>query len=129
MNQLQAELLQSERKLIKEKQKYFNLWSKHKELQTVHLAENVKPLMETPQQDDNGSLDKDKELERSLLLDEETMTELTKLHLIMEDVIFALEKVEVIKNYWSIKVCAYPCNDVWKMYTCHVHLFSILDTQ
>ena len=114
MNQLQVELLQSQRKLLKEKQKYFNLWSDHKELQTLHSADNVKPLMETPQQDEDATLDKVEEVKSSQLLDEETMTELAKLHLIMEDVIFALDKVKVIKKYWSDKVCTYPCNNMWK---------------
>ena len=113
MKQLQVDLLRSQRKLIKEKQQYFNLWSKHKELQTLHSADSGKPLTETPQQDDAGSLDKKKELDRSQLLDEETMTELMKLHVIMEDVTFALEKVQVIKKYWSDKVCVYSCNNVY----------------
>jgi len=116
MKQLQVDLLRSQRKLIKEKQQYFNLWSKHKELQTLHSADSGKPLMETPQQDDDGSLDKEKEFDRLALLDKETMTELTKLHLIMEDVIFALEKVQVIKKYWSDKVCFCSCNNVYAIY-------------
>jgi len=102
INQLQVNLLQSQRKLIKEKQKYFYLWGKHKELQTLHSAYSVKPLIEK-HQDEDSSLDKS---EKSQLLDEETMTELSKLYVMMEDVIFALEKVEAIKKYWSIKVCA-----------------------
>jgi len=108
MNQLQVDLLQAHRKLIKEKQKYFYLWGKHKELEALQSADSVKPLMEIPQQDEA----KAEEVEKSQLVDEETMTELTKLHMIMEDVVFALEKVEVIKKYWSDKVCVYPCNNV-----------------
>jgi len=50
---------------------------------------------------------KDKEFDRLLLLDDETMSEVTKLHLIIEDVIFALDKVKAIKKYWSVKVCIY----------------------
>ena len=107
LNQLQGELRQSQSKLLKEKQKYFNLWSKHKELQTLHSEHSVKALEETPRKDEDSLVGKDKEFDRLLLLDDETMSEVTKLHLIIEDVIFALDKVKAIKKYWSVKVCIY----------------------
>ena len=61
-------------KLVKEKQKYSDLLGKYKELQS------------------------------SVSLDSYVQTELTKLQLTMENVTINLEKVEVIKKYWSDKV-------------------------
>ena len=61
-------------KIVKEKQKYSDLLGKYEELLC------------------------------SLSLSNEVQTELTKLELTMEDVNISLEKVEVIKKYWSDKV-------------------------
>ena len=61
-------------KILKEKQKYSDLLGKYKELQS------------------------------SLSLGNEVQTELTKLEVTMENVTVSLEKVEVIKKYWSDKV-------------------------
>ena len=61
-------------KIIKEKQKYSDLLGKYEELLS------------------------------SLSLGNEVQTELTKLELTMENVNISLEKVEVIKKYWSDKV-------------------------
>ena len=61
-------------KIVKEKQKYSDLLGKHEELLS------------------------------SLSLGNEVQTELTKLQLTMENVNISLEKVEVIKKYWSDKV-------------------------
>ena len=90
-------------KICKEKQKYFNLWSQYRELQSKGEPSQV--VMDTPQEEH----DKLEELKTSQLLDTDTMTELTKLQLIMEDVSTSLAKVEVIKKYWSGKVsgCIY----------------------
>ena len=62
-------------KIVKEKQKYSDLLGKYEELQS------------------------------SLSLGSEVQTELTKLQLTMEKVSISLEKIEVIKKYWSDKVC------------------------
>ena len=64
-------------KIVKEKQKYSDLLGKHEELLS------------------------------SLSLGSEVQTELTKLQLTMENVNISLEKVEVIKKYWSDKVYNY----------------------
>ena len=64
-------------------------------------------MEETPRKDEDSLVGKDKEFDRLLLLDDETMSEVTKLHLIIEDVIIALDKVKAIKKYWSVKVCIY----------------------
>lgn len=61
-------------KIVKEKQKYSDLLGKYEELLS------------------------------SLSLGTEVQTELTKLQLTMENVNISLEKVEVIKKYWSDKV-------------------------
>ena len=61
-------------KIVKEKQKYSDLLGKYEELLS------------------------------SLSLGNEVQTELTKLQLTMENVNISLEKVEVIKKYWSDKV-------------------------
>ena len=61
-------------KIVKEKQRYSDLLEKYEELQS------------------------------SLSLGSEVQTELTKLQLTMETVTISLEKVEVIKKYWSDKV-------------------------
>jgi len=44
------------------------------------------------------------ELQSSLSLGTEVQTELAKLELTMDNVNISLEKVEVIKKYWSDKV-------------------------
>ena len=49
-------------------------------------------------------LEKYEELHNSLSLGSEVQTELTKLQLTMDTVSISLEKVEVIKKYWSDKV-------------------------
>ena len=64
-------------KLVKEKQKYSDLLRKYEELQS------------------------------SLSLGSEVQTELTKLQLTMDNVNISLEKVEVIKKYWSDRVYNY----------------------
>ena len=64
-------------KIVKEKQKYSDLWGKYEELQS------------------------------SLSLGSEVQTELTKLELTMKNVTISLEKVEVIKKYWGDKVYNY----------------------
>ena len=86
-------------KISKEKQKYFNLWSQYRELQSKDEPSQV--AMDTSPQEEH---DKSETLRTSQLLDADTITELTKLQLIMEDVSTSLAKVEVIKKYWSGKV-------------------------
>ena len=85
-------------KICKERQKYFNLWSQYRELQSTGVPSQV--VVDTSQEEH----DKLEGLQTSQLLDADTMTELTKLQLIMEDVSTSLAKVEVIKKYWSGKV-------------------------
>ena len=64
-------------KIVKEKQKYSDLLGKYEALLS------------------------------SLSLGNEVQTELTKLQLTMENVNTSLEKVEIIKKYWSDKVEIY----------------------
>ena len=94
-------------KLVKEKQTYSNLVEQYKELQNIQPVDHPPELsLGTSQQKEDESGDKQEELQSSQLqvLDEETQTEMTKLQLTMENVNASLEKVEVIKKYWSEKV-------------------------
>ena len=61
-------------KIVKEKQKYSDLFGKHEELQS------------------------------SLSLGSEVQSELTNLQMTMEKVSISLEKIEMIKKYWGDKV-------------------------
>jgi len=57
-----------------------------------------------PQQEEDYKVEKIQTSPFSELFDEDTMTELTKLQLIMEDVSASLDKVKVIRSYWSGEV-------------------------
>ena len=95
------------KKIVKEKQKYCNLREQFEELQNIKPVDHSPELsLDTSQQEEDESLDKQEELQSSQLpaLDEETQTQLTKLQLTMENVNSSLEKVEVITKYWSGKV-------------------------
>jgi len=81
-------------KICKERQKYFTLWSQYKELKSKGEP--------TPSEQEEHN--KSEEMQTSQLLDANTMAELTKLQLIMEDVSSSLAKIEVIKTYWGEKV-------------------------
>ena len=94
-------------KIVKEKQRYSGLLEQYKQLLTIQSVDQTPEVsLDTSQQEEDESLDKQEELQSSLLqvLDEETQTELTKLQLTMENVNTSLEKVEVIMKYWSEKV-------------------------
>lgn len=82
------------RKIVREKQKYSNLLAMYEKGQNTQPVDNLEV---------NESLN---ELENSQLqtFDEETKTELMKLKYRMEEVDSMLEKIEVIRKYWSEKV-------------------------
>ena len=94
-------------KIVKEKQRYSDLLEQHKQLQNIQPVEQPPEVsLDTSQQEEDKSLDKQEELQSSQLQvhDEETQIEMTKLQLTMENVNTSLEKVEVIMKYWSGKV-------------------------
>ena len=94
-------------KIVKEKQRYSDLLEQYKQLLTIQSVDQTPGVsLDTSQQEEDESLDKQEELQSSQLqvLDEETQTELTKLQLTLENVNTSLEKVEVIMKYWSGKV-------------------------
>ena len=89
-------------KILKEKQKYFNLWSRYRESQSI--AESSQVMLDASKQEECENLE---ELPKSHVLDADTMTELTKLQLIMEDVSTRLVKIDLIKKHWNEKVCSF----------------------
>ena len=92
-------------KILKEKQKYSDLLGKYEELQESKPSEaSLQEKILKEKQKYSDLLGKYKELQSSLSLGNEVQTELTKLEVTMENVTVSLEKVEVIKKYWSDKV-------------------------
>ena len=92
-------------KIVKEKQKYSDLLGKYEELQ--ESKPSVASLQEKVVKEKQKYSDlwgKYEEILSSLSLGSEVQTELTKLEVTMENVTVSLEKVEVIKKYWSDKV-------------------------
>ena len=101
-NRVQSDLQQLQKKISREKQNYSNLLDKYEKLQSSQSTDNSSQIVpDTSQQED---YDKSEELQTSRLLDEDTMTELTKLQVKIEDVSVSLEKVEIIKKYWTKQV-------------------------
>jgi len=106
-------------KVVKEKRKYYNLLEKFKESQSIQPVDHPPELsLDTSQQEEDESLDKQEELQSSQLqvLDEETQIELTKLQLTMENVNTSLEKVKVIMKYWSEKVTEYLTSFIYSLH-------------
>jgi len=95
-------LQQLQKKISREKQRYSILLDKFEKLQSSQSTDKSSQL-DTSQQEDH---DKSEDLQISRSLDEDTMTELTKLQLKIEDVSDSLEKVDTIKKYWE-QVCNY----------------------
>ena len=92
-------------KIVKEKQKYSDLLGKYEELQASKPSEaSLQDKIVKEKQKYSDLCGKYEELLSSLSLGSEVETELTKLELTMENVTVSLEKVEVIKKYWSHKV-------------------------
>ena len=92
-------------KILKEKQKYSDLLGKYEELQESKPSEaSLQEKILKEKQKYSDLLGKYEELQSSLSLGNEVQTELTKLEVTMENVTVSLEKVEVIKKYWSDKV-------------------------
>ena len=100
MNRVQTDLQQVQKKISKEKQRYSTLLEKYEQLQNSNSTAQL-VVVDTSQQEDHN---KSEELQTSMPLDEDTMTELTKLQLKMEDVSVSLEKVNTVKKYWE-QVC------------------------
>ena len=103
----QAKALESslQEELDKEKRKYSDLLRKNKELQESKTLEaSLQEKLVKEKQKYSDLLGKYEELQSSLSLGSEVQTELTKLEVTMENVAISLEKVEVIKKYWSDKV-------------------------
>ena len=99
INSLQIDLQQLQKKISREKHRYSNLLDEYEKLQSSQSAEKSSQLvLDTLQQEDR---DKSEELQTSRLLDEDTMTELTKLQVKMEDVSVSLEKVNTVRKYWE----------------------------
>ena len=95
-------------KIVKEKQRYSDLWGKYEELQEGKgLEASLQEKLVKEKQKYSDLLGKYEELQSSLSLGSEVQTELTKLEVTMENVTISLEKVEVIKKYWSDKVYSY----------------------
>ena len=93
-------------KIVKEKQKYSDLLGKYEELQESKSSEaSLQEKILKEKQKYSDLLGKYEELQSSLSLGNEVQTELTKFEVTMENVTVSLEKVEVIKKYWSDKVC------------------------
>ena len=96
MNTVQADLQSLQKKMFREKQKYLNLLEKYEALQS---SQSPQLVLDTSQQEDH---DKSEELQTSRSLDEDTMTELTKLQVKMEDVSVSLEKANTVRKYWQV---------------------------
>ena len=103
MNEIQTDLQQLQKKMYREKKKYSNLLDQYQKLRSGFQLTDKSPqlVLDTSQQEDH---DKSEELQTSMSLDEDTMTELTKLQLKMEDVSVNLEKVNTVKKYWMEQV-------------------------
>ena len=102
MNELQTDLYQLQKKMFKEKERYYNLLDKYKKVQSSQTTDMPsQPTLDTSQQEDH---DKSEELQTTRSLDEDTMTELTKLQEIMEGLTVSLEKVKAVKKYWMDQV-------------------------
>jgi len=96
MSKVQADLKLLQANLSKEKQRYYNLLASYKKIlgsQTTNKSE-----LDVAQLEDHDKLQTTK------LLDEDAMTELTKLQLKMEDISASLENIEVICEYWMKQV-------------------------
>ena len=92
---------------MKEKLKYTDLLWKYEELQESKPSEESlqeKVVIQVEKQMYSDLLRKYEELQSSQSLGSEVQTELTQLHQTMENVTVSLEKVEVIKKYWSNEV-------------------------
>ena len=103
MIQLKALEASLQEKIVKEKQNYSDLLGKYEELQSS-LSHGSETLQGKEKQKYSDLLEKYEELGSPLSLGNEVQTELTKLQLTMDNVTISLEKVEVIKKYWSDKV-------------------------
>ena len=91
--------------IVKEKQKYSDLLGKYEQLQeSKELEASLQDKLVKEKQKYSDLLGKYEELQSSLSLGSEIQTELTKLQLTLENATISLEKVEVIKKYWSDKV-------------------------
>ena len=102
MNELQNDLYQLQKKMSKEKERYYILLDKYKKVQSSQTTGMPsQPTLDTSQQEDH---DKSEELQTTRSLDEDTMTELTKVQVTMEDVSVSLEKVKAVKKYWMDQV-------------------------
>ena len=100
MNRLQTDLQLLQKKISREKQRYSMLSDKFEKLQSSQSTDKPSQLLlDTSQQEDH---DKSEELQTSTRsLDEDTVTELTKLESKMEDVSVSLEKVNTVMKYWE----------------------------
>ena len=100
MNRLQTNLQLLQKKISREKRQYSMLLDKLEKLQSSQSTDKSSQLpLDTSQQEDH---DKSEELQTSTRsLDEDTITELTKLESKMEDVSVSLEKVNTVKKYWE----------------------------
>jgi len=85
-----------QKKVAREKQRYSNLLDEYHKLQSSQSTDKSSQL-DTSQEDH----DKSEELQTSRSLDEDTMTELAKLQLKMENVSVSLEQVDTVKKYWE----------------------------
>jgi len=105
MSEIQTDLQLLQKKMSREKLKYYNLLDNYKRLQSFQSTDSSSQLVvATSQQEDH---DKSEELPTSRSLDEDTMIELTKIQLKMEDVSVSLEKVNAVKKYWMEQVHSY----------------------
>jgi len=94
MDRAQTDLQHLQKKIVREKQIFSNLMDKFEKLQNSQSTDKSSQL--------NTSQHEELQISRSL--DEDTMTELAKIQLKMEDVSVSLEKVKVIKDYWMKQV-------------------------
>ena len=90
------------KKIQREKKKYSDLLYQCEKLKAMNEVSQV--ATDKPQQEEDYKVEKIQTSPFSELFDEDTMTELTKLQLIMEDVSASLDKVKVIRSYWSGEV-------------------------
>ena len=123
MKRIQTDLQHLQKKLFREKQQYSILLDKYEKLQSFKSTENSSQLVVDTSQQENH--DKGEELQTSRSLDEDSITELTKLQLKMEDVSDSLDKAEVIRKFWMEQVqgcCICKCTDyAYKNQTHTVH--------
>ena len=98
MNELQNDLQKLQKKIYREKERYCNLLDKYKKLQSSQLTGKLSQLvLDPPKQEDHS---KREELQTFKSLDSDTIAELIKLKVKMEDVSVSLEKANAVKKHW-----------------------------